>query len=180
VCEQLIGHEVTQANLDGFEAPKGRLELVKTDGQVSFYNDNTATEPDAVVAAIEALLADNNSQLWLILAGKYKKGNHIIIAEAIKKYQDMGKIFRVDYCGEVGGIIKNLFISIGGKVPENKNSPQLRELLSDKTGARAIISKALVGDKHLKVVLSPGGSSFDEFNNYIERGELYLKWVSNF
>jgi UDP-N-acetylmuramoylalanine-D-glutamate ligase len=163
-----------QDTIFSFEPPKGRLELItkKTIGNtcVSFYNDNTATEPDAVVAALDALSNEDNSKTILIISGKWKNGNHDKLADKIKELVTSSKLLKVYYFGEVG---QKLFELINGNSQEFIS---FKSWLNNKDDFLNYIM--LLKEENLNLLFSPSGSSFDEFKNYIERGDLYLDWIS--
>lgn len=163
-----------QALINTFEPPKGRLELVRTyiseDKEFRFYNDNTATEPDAVMAAINALTS-NDQELVLILSGKVKQGNYTQLAELIKSKLSNNTLSKVFYFGDVGNVMYEM---VNGEKHEFES---FKEFLNKAT---TIDELSLSDSKVVNVLFSPAGSSFDEFENYIVRGEGYLNWVSKF
>ena len=166
--------EYIQAKLETFEAPKGRLELVKTldikKVKFNFFNDNTATEPDAVCACVEAL-TQSPDKLMLILAGKVKQGNYSKLIETLESKKS--SILRIDYCGQVGTKIQVM----QGLQTTNQS---LKTYLSTNWNYLQLIQDYhLQPGQNVNISLSPGGSSFDEFVNYIERGNFYLQWVAN-
>jgi UDP-N-acetylmuramoylalanine-D-glutamate ligase len=196
-----LNFDLTKINLSKFKQPEGRLELVcsnhQSESSINFYNDNTATEPDAVVAGIKALWSQENL-LWLILGGKSKKGEIEKVANLIKEIIESDKVknketLKVSYCGEVGKIVWGL---INQEIQENEKNIFNLEHEFEKTFKNFdyydssknrlslvnLLSKKFQSNKSgkvLNILLSPGGSSFDEFNSYIERGELYKKWANN-
>ena len=168
-----------------FEPIHGRLELVKTiikNGvTINFYNDNAATEPDAVTAALRALTQNPAEKLYLICGGKIKQGDYEDLVYTLWDKISSNLIFKMDLLSEVGQeldrIDKTLFdnpvashgLSAGGNVRDFLNTKlDLGELLN---------SSRHTGFKTLNILFSPGGSSFNEFKNYFEREKLFLEWV---
>jgi UDP-N-acetylmuramoylalanine--D-glutamate ligase len=183
VCDEICQSSKIdyQSKLKTFEAPKGRLELIKTvelgSNIIKFYNDNTATEPDAVMAAINTLCTNKTI---LLLTGKYKKGNHLGLAKLIKSKIIDGSLVDIYYFGPTGLIIDDLVENLfnHNTSPLIKQNNSFKEFLKIPWNLKQTITKyELAKNQTLNIVLSPSGSSFDEFNNYIERGDLYLKWV---
>lgn len=180
--------EIYQKKLNNFQTPQGRLELVnqilKNGITISFYNDNTATEPDAVIAGIEALKKENSVTV-LILAGKVKEGDYNKLAEVIKKNTKNNSIIDVKYFGEIGSRMRELIN------PKSVYNGNLKDFLSEEKNYIDEVVKLLqkkqteeqnqIGIqneiKNINILFSPAGSSFDEFKNYLERQEFYLNWV---
>jgi UDP-N-acetylmuramoylalanine--D-glutamate ligase len=178
IVQKILNHSFDlQRNLDTFIAPKGRLELVKKtiiDGKnIVFYNDHAATEPDAVMAAINALSQELDSVIILIISGKWKKGNHQALADLILKKQELGQIINVQYFGQVGEVIQKL------QGITNPVSRSLKGFISNQIELTKLINAGNT-NKKINILFSPSGSSFDEFTNYIERSEEYMKWVNSF
>jgi UDP-N-acetylmuramoylalanine--D-glutamate ligase len=165
-----------QPIIESFKPPKGRLELVKiveyNNHNLSFYNDNTATEPDAVVAALDGICAIQNSETILILSGKWKKGNHQHLANTIKNYESKKLLSKVFYLGQTGSIVYEMVNN------QKQDFLSFKDFLKDQEQ----LAKALKNIKspNVNVLFSPSGSSWDEFNGYVERGECYLNWVKSF
>jgi UDP-N-acetylmuramoyl-L-alanine---L-glutamate ligase len=165
-----------QKVLDTFEPPKGRLELIMTKNidqkNINFYDDNTASEPDAVIAGLKALSSKENSQIILFISGKLKKGNHFELLQLINKLKKEEKILHVYYFGEVGVEMKKL------NGDKDIVFESFKTFLQDNESIKKIINQSK--SNNIDIVLSPAGSSFDEFANYIIRGEEFKKWVLNF
>lgn len=162
-----IGHASgfpLDAMLEAAEEFRGvphRLELVRELRGVRWYNDSTATAPERSMAAIRAF----DEPIVLLLGGRDKD----------LPWEDLMRLVgeRVDHVvlfGEAAEKIRNTAQALG-----------LRENGSKITRARglrdAVIKAAEVAESGDVVLLSPGGTSFDEFKDFAERGERFREWV---
>ncbi len=169
----------------------------------TFYNDSAATEPDAVIAAIKTLTHEPGSFLWLQLCGEGKGGDLNPLASTILQTQFSRKLYRVDYCGNIGRNILNTVYSQLGLVLDTPHSTlheTCDEVFTTKTELVKMFTKwfenilhelDIIGDEesvvaliqqktlNVNVVLSPCGASFDEFQNYHERGVWWQQKVRN-
>jgi UDP-N-acetylmuramoylalanine--D-glutamate ligase len=164
-----------QPIIESFQPPKGRLELIKTvefnGHNLSFYNDNTATEPDAVVAALDGICAIENSKTILILSGKWKKGNHQHLADTIKKYITKGLLSKVFYLGQTGAIVYEMVNN------QKQEFLSFKEFMKDYLQLSQVLES--IETTNVNILFSPSGSSWDEFQGYVERGDYYIQWVQN-
>lgn len=165
-----------QSRLTHFVPVFGRMQLVEIVNQatntVLFYNDTAATEPEAVMAAIKAI----DGQKWLLLSGKVKEGQYTELVGEIVKQIDDGSIIGLGFFGPIGERLKGLLI------PEKLDkvtvkSGSIKEFWQNTT-LQDLTGRASSGQT-ISVILSPCGSSFDEFNNYIERGDMFINWAKN-
>ncbi|OGE76907.1 MAG: UDP-N-acetylmuramoylalanine--D-glutamate ligase [Candidatus Doudnabacteria bacterium RIFCSPHIGHO2_02_FULL_48_21] len=139
-----------------------RLEFIAEIGKVKFYNDSFATTPETTVAALTAF-AD---PIVLIAGGSEKKSDY---AELGKKIAE-SKVKTLIAIGVTGPKIAKLARDAGfaGKIFDTG--------LND---MEQIIAKANeAADPGDVVLLSPASASFDMFDNYKQRGELFSKFVS--
>jgi UDP-N-acetylmuramoylalanine--D-glutamate ligase len=149
---------------DGIKALAGvehRLEFVRSFNKADWYNDSIATAPERSIAAINAF-----QQPLVLLAGGRDKD---------LPWKDFARLVqeRVRYLvlfGEAADLIERIFL---GEVGEEQPIPYLKcGSLQEAVEKTAGIVKQ--GDV---VLLSPGGTSFDEFVDFADRGEQYKKWV---
>jgi UDP-N-acetylmuramoylalanine-D-glutamate ligase len=114
---------------------------------------------------------------------------------AILEVQQNLSLFRVDFCGEIGLKVQNLFNQTLGlettqqiqpfRQTVNQSFVNLQKIQQDfwtwfRAQQQALNSNQPVNlnvKVVLNIVLSPGGSSFDEFNNQQERAEWWVKKV---
>jgi UDP-N-acetylmuramoylalanine--D-glutamate ligase len=78
---------------------------------------------------------------------------------------------RVDHVvvfGEAVELIQKAVSAVGGAGVDLRRAGNLKE---------AVIAAAEVASAGDVVLLSPGGTSYDEFNDFAERGEAFRKWV---
>jgi UDP-N-acetylmuramoylalanine-D-glutamate ligase len=162
-----------------------------------FINDGAATEPEAVSAAIQACTMKKNEYVWVQFTGKDKGGDKSIVIENLLSAQKRNQLYRVDYCGEVGQHIlqqtyHQMSVPIDVELEKFKSSvissftsskqiveqfeiwlnDTLQNLLSIE--ATKMVENITSSDNYtLNILLSPCGSSFDEFNNYIQRSEFW-------
>jgi len=127
-----------------------RMELVASPGGVSYVNDSKATNPHAVLAALEGL------DRVVLIAGGRNKGLDL---SSIARGSD--RIAAVIAIGDSAGEIATAFAGSGVAVT--------RAATMDDAVARAV-ALARAGDT---VLLSRSDASFDMFADYKARGEAF-------
>jgi UDP-N-acetylmuramoylalanine--D-glutamate ligase len=143
-----------------FRGVPHRLELVRELNGVRWYNDSIATAPERSMAAIHAF----EEPIVLMLGGRDKDLPWNEIAKLIHQRVDHLVLF-----GEAGEMIQKAVTSIGGE--RSVDIHRARNL------QEAVMQAAEVADAGDVVLLSPGGTSFDEFVDFAARGEAFRKWV---
>lgn len=155
VREHNATHEAIQEVIDTFTGIEHRLEYVRKVGGVEFYNDSKATNVHAVLRALKAF--DEN--VILVMGGKDTNLNYAPLKDEIRK-----KVKTLILYGEV-------------KERINRDIGDYSETFLIGTFDEAIhmaYSKSRINDV---VLLSPGASSFDMFDDYRERGNYYKEIV---
>jgi UDP-N-acetylmuramoylalanine--D-glutamate ligase len=162
-----IGHAAgfpLDAMLEAAEDFRGvphRLELVRELRGVRWYNDSTATAPERSLAAIRAF----DEPIVLLLGGRDKDLPWEDLMRLVDKRVDHVVLF-----GEAAEKIMNTAQALG--LRENGSKIARVQSLYD-----AVIKAAEVAEAGDVVLLSPGGTSFDEFKDFAERGERFREWV---
>jgi UDP-N-acetylmuramoylalanine--D-glutamate ligase len=153
--------EAMRQGISGFSGVAHRLELVRKLHGVSWYNDSIATAPERTIAAIQSF----DEPLVLMLGGRDKKLPWDDLASLIHQRVDHVVVF-----GEASPkILQALGPQVTGRRPYTlAHCPGLEEAV------QAVAAVAEAGDV---VLLSPGGTSFDQFNDFEERGERFRLWV---
>jgi UDP-N-acetylmuramoylalanine--D-glutamate ligase len=138
-----------------------RLEGVRSLNGVSWFNDSIATAPERTIAAIRTF----DEPLVLLLGGRDKD----------LPWQDLASLVcqRVDHVVVFGEAAPKIMRAIGSAQSGQRpftlvQCPGLQEAV------QAAAQVAAPGDI---VLLSPGGTSFDQFKDFEERGERYREWV---
>ena len=194
-----------QESLNNFTGVVGRLELVRkleisSNNFIYFYNDTTATTPDALIVALAslALIAEqNNSQIILICGGRDKELDMTPAAEKIVEFKKENKIKQIILLSDTTttGTKKliELFKNIkGNKDSENKYSEigvnnlsveneeggfvDYTECESLELAVQAARSAAAPSDI---ILFSPGFASFGMFQNEYDRGDKFNKLVNS-
>lgn len=141
--------------LKTFKRPPHRIQFVAEVKGVSFYDDSKATNLEAVIYAALQL----NRPFILIAGGRVKEHAFYRLKEPLK-----GKVKRI-FC--IGEAKEEIYRELGGNFPVVISS-----------NLRAAVQSAYQSaEKGDTVLLSPGCSSFDQFNNYVHRGEEFQKFV---
>ncbi|MEX2601110.1 MAG: UDP-N-acetylmuramoyl-L-alanine--D-glutamate ligase [Balneolaceae bacterium] len=151
-----IKSETIRESLKTFEGVEHRLETVRVYKGVKYVNDSKATNINAVWYALDSF----HVPIVLILGGR-DKGNDYTELEK----QLVEKVHTVVAIGEAKPLIKQ---QIGRLVPNYLEADTLKEAVQLSAG------KAKRGEI---VLLSPACSSFDMFDNYEHRGELFKQAV---
>lgn len=154
-----VGPEHIAAGLAGFRGVQHRLELVGEVNGVRYFNDSKATTPEAATVGIGAF----EGRTVLPILGGYDKGvSFDIMACAVA-----GKIQWAALIGVTAPLIRSSLEKAG---IESTTYATFAEAFD------ACASRANSGDV---VLLSPGCASYDMFNNYEERGEMFRELVKN-
>jgi UDP-N-acetylmuramoylalanine--D-glutamate ligase len=151
-----VSAEQIRSGVEAFKAVEHRLEFVaKVDG-VDFYNDSKATNVDATAKA----LASFSSGIHLILGGKDKDSDYTQLAELLRT--------RVRAIYTIGSAAAKIESQLRGVVP----------ILSSETLDNAVNAAASAARPGEVVLLAPACSSFDQFENYEQRGRVFKELVS--
>jgi UDP-N-acetylmuramoylalanine--D-glutamate ligase len=141
--------------IEAFRAVEHRLEYVATINGVEFYNDSKATNVDASAKAIAAF----PQGIHLILGGKDKNSNYADLSDLLRAH--------VQAVYTIGAAAEKIESQINSIVP----------ILHCDTIDRAVDAAARAAHPGDTVLLSPACSSFDQFENYEERGKLFKRLV---
>jgi UDP-N-acetylmuramoylalanine--D-glutamate ligase len=146
---------------EDFHGVPHRLELVRELRGVCWYNDSIATAPERSIAAIRAF----DEPIVLLLGGRDKDLPWEELIQLVKE--------RVDHL--------ILFGEAAEKILKTAQEPRLGEdrLTVTRTNSlrEAVVKAVEVAEAGDVVLLSPGGTSFDEFKDFEERGERFREWV---
>jgi len=142
-----------------FRGVPHRLELVCELHGAHWYNDSIATAPERTMAAIRSF----DEPIVLLLGGRDKDLPWGDLADLIHQRVDHVVLF-----GEAAGKIEAAFGPLSGRTRTQVRCAGLRE---------AVDQAAAVAESGDVVLLSPGGTSFDEFKDFADRGERFKLWV---
>ena len=154
VCAARLGGiaaESIRASVKSFKAVEHRLEFVATVRGVEFYNDSKATNVDATKKALEAF----KSGVHLILGGKDKNSDYMELSDLLRA--------RCKVVYTIGSAAEKIERHLAGVV----------KIVSAGTldsAVRKAAEDAVAGDV---VLLAPACSSFDQFENYEQRGRIF-------
>lgn len=163
-----IGHaaglplEAMRAAAEDFRGVAHRLEYVGEHYGAHWYNDSIASTPERSMADIRSF----DEPIVLLLGGRDKKLPWEELVALCRQRVDHVILF-----GEASELIARAF---GSVTPEQRlQSIERCQGLKEAVAAAARVAEA--GDV---VLLAPGGTSFDEFRDFEERGERYRQWVA--
>ena len=142
--------------IENFKAVEHRLEYVATIAGVEYYNDSKATNVDATEKAVAAFAGG----IHLILGGKDKGAPYSPLAALVRE--------RVRAIYTIGAAAPKIEAELRGVVT----------IQSCETLANAVDAAAAAAKPGEVVVLAPACSSFDQFENYEQRGQVFKQLVS--
>jgi UDP-N-acetylmuramoylalanine--D-glutamate ligase len=146
--------------VEDFRGVPHRLEFVRELRGARWYNDSIATAPERSMAAIHAF----DEPIVLLLGGRDKKLPWDEIAKLIRQRVDHVVVF-----GEAAELIQKAVSTAGGvRSVDLQRVNDLKE---------AVLKAADISSPGDVVLLSPGGTSYDAFVDFAERGEFFRKWV---
>ncbi len=150
-----ISAESIRASVAGFTAVEHRLEFVAEVEGVAYYNDSKATNVDATMKAV----ASFNGGIHLILGGKDKDSDYSLLAPLLQQ--------RVKVVYTIGSAAEKIERQLDGVV-------KMVSAGTLETAVQSAAEAAIAGDT---VLLAPACSSFDQFENYGHRGQVFRELV---
>jgi len=157
MASALVGHvfgispSTIKESIQSFRGLEHRLEKVLAFGNVEFYNDSKATNVDATLKSILSF----GEPIILILGGRDKGGNFSLLKRPIKN-----RVKTIILIGEAKEKIRK---SLNGTVPMI-NASDLKE---------AVLLAYSAAQPKGVVLLAPGCTSFDMFQDFEERGRAF-------
>ena len=149
--------EIIRHAVESFQAVEHRLEYVVTHNGVQFYNDSKATNVDATAKAIAAF----SGGIHLILGGKDKNSDYTLLSDLLRE--------RVSAVYTIGSAAAKIESHLRGVV----------SIYSCETLDKAVASAAAAARPGEVVLLAPACSSFDQFENYEQRGKVFKQLVKD-
>lgn len=159
-CLLKISKEKILQAIENFNLSPHRLELVKESNGVRFIDDSKSTNVHSSLNAIGCI----NGNIVLLLGGADKNLN---FDQIFKRFKD--KI--------------NMVIAFGSarkKVLKSASRCDFKNIKGFKTFMEAVKFSCSYAKENDVVLLSPACASFDEFNSYAERGEVFAKLVKEY
>ena len=162
MVDGLVSDETIRQVARTFGGVEHRIELVRVKDGVRFYNDSIASSPSRTIAGLRSF-----PEKVILIAGGYDK--HI-------PYDVLGP--------EICAHVKKLFLggATGEKIrqaviscPEyDPKALEITDCGSFESAVRAAAAAAKPGDV---VLMSPASAAFDQFKNFMVRGDFYKKLV---
>ncbi len=148
--------EAIQQTLENFHGLPHRTEFVRELRGVRYYDDSKGTNVDA---AVKSLSGFPDKKVILIAGGRDKGGDYRPLSEAAQK--------KVKLAVLIGEAREKIARALEGST----------EIIQAERMERAVPLAAQRAESGDIVLLSPACSSFDQFRDYKERGDLFQKLV---
>ncbi len=146
-------HLIQEAILE-FKGVEHRIEYVNTIQGVKYYNDSKATNTDSTIAALKSF-----EHSVILLAGGYDKKTGF---KELEPYVDR---------------MKHLIV-YGATKHELRTLKENAIVVDD---LKQAVEKAhLLAQENDVVLFSPACASYDQFNNFEERGNIFKEYVNSF
>ena len=161
MVEGLVEDDTVRQVAKTFGGVEHRIELVRIKDGVKFYNDSIASSHRRTIAGLRSF-----SEKVILIAGGYDK--HI-------PYDVLGP--------EICAHVKKLFLggATGPQIrtaveacPEFKGQVEITDCENFEAAVRAAAAAAEEGDV---VLMSPASAAFDQFKNFMVRGQFYKNLV---
>ncbi len=161
-----ISPDIIVSAFEEYKLLSHRVEHIGNIGNIEFYDDSKATNPAAVISALQSFNAGGkeNREIVLILGGKDKGFNYECMVRHIKN-----SVKACVLMGETKDILRDVLYG------------HIELLMAD--DMEDAVKKSfdyLINIKNSEnvsgtVLLSPASSSFDMFRDYGERGDIFKK-----
>ena len=159
LVEGLVEDETIRHVAKNFGGVEHRIELVRIKDGVRYYNDSIASSPSRTIAGLRSF-----SEKVILIAGGYDK--HIpydVLGPEVCRH--VKKLF---LCGATASQIRTAVENCG------EEQPQITDCGDFESAVRAAAASAENGDV---VLMSTASASFDQFKNFMVRGECFKKII---
>lgn len=160
--EGLVSDDTIRHVAKTFGGVAHRIELVRVKDGVRFYNDSIASSPSRTIAGLRSF-----SEKVILIAGGYDK--HIpydVLGPEICKH--VKKLF-------LGGATgKQIQAAVEACAEYQAGCPEIVDCGDFESAVRAAAAAAAAGDV---VLMSPASAAFDQFKNFMVRGDFFKKLV---
>ncbi len=160
--EGLVEDEIIRRVAREFGGVEHRIELVRIKDGVKFYNDSIASSPSRTVAGLNSF-----SEKVLLIAGGYDK--HIpydMLGPVICKH-----VKKLYVNGATAAQIRRAVEQAPEYTPGN---PEIVDCGDFTTAVYRAAADAVAGDV---VLMSPASAAFDQFKNFMVRGDYFKKLI---
>ena len=160
--EGLVEDETIRQVARTFGGVEHRIELVRIKDGVRYYNDSIASSPTRTIAGLKSF-----PEKVLLIAGGYDKQiPYDVLGPEICKH--VKKLF-------LGGATGPQIRAAVENAPEYRpGCPEIVDCADFTAAVYAAVEAAESGDV---VLMSPASASFDEFKNFMVRGECFKKII---
>lgn len=138
-----------------------RMQLVRNWNGIKWFDDSIATAPERTLAAVEAF----DEPIVLLLGGKDK---NLPWDKLLHLVND--KVDHVILFGHAATVIEQY-------IHQMNFHPRKFTLTKCEHLQDAVVEAKRIAEPGDVVLLSPGGTSYDEFTDFEERGEMFKSWV---
>ncbi|MGE5395934.1 MAG: UDP-N-acetylmuramoyl-L-alanine--D-glutamate ligase [Chitinophagales bacterium] len=152
--------EAIRRTLQTFKGVRHRLEEVRELDGVLYINDSKGTNPESTMRALESF----SEPIVLIAGGRNKGSDFTQLASMISR-----KVKALVLVGEAKSIIREKVLGQG-----------FSPIVETEDFAHAVKAARELAESGDVVLLSPACASWDMFNNYEERGDLFCTVVNSF
>jgi UDP-N-acetylmuramoylalanine--D-glutamate ligase len=160
-----ISTEAMRSAISSFTGVSHRLQLVKEVNGVRYYDDSIATAPERLIADIQSF----HEPIVLLAGGRDKHLPWDDAAELINR-----RVRQLIVFGEMAELVER---AVTVKRSEIGDSGALEGLHRVGTLAEAVAKAAEAARPGDVVLLAPGGTSFDAFKDFAERGDKFQEYV---
>lgn len=159
----LVPEEVIRSFAQQFAGVEHRIELVRTLDGVRYYNDSIASSPSRTIAGLRSF-----QKKVILIAGGYDK--HI-------PYDVLGPEItaHVKYLILTGVTAPKIRTAVEHAPDYRADNPPIEDVSSLQDAVLTARRIAAPGDV---VILSPASASFDQFKNFMERGNAFKAMVN--
>ena len=160
--EGLVSDSVIEQVAKTFGGVEHRIELVRTKDGVRFYNDSIASSPSRTIAGLNSF-----DKKVLLIAGGYDKQ---IPFDVMGPYV-CRSVSRLYLNGATAPKIKEAVVNCPDYKPGN---PEIIDCADFTDAVKRSAADAKSGDI---VLMSPACAAFDQFKNFMERGNYFKKLI---
>lgn len=167
--QDYVSHENMKQAIKKFKGLEHRLEFVREVYGVKYYNSSIDSSPQRSKQSISTFI-ESQTPTVLIMGGQDKNSD----------YKDLGKIIaaatnKLILCGQNSKLIEKQVLNESHLIGKTKKDIII-EHCPDYSSA--VYQASLLADSGDVVLLTPAGTSFDQFNNFMERGNMFKKLVN--